>query len=150
MTSGFIKHNSDQFNTRSTPVGMPDVFDRLTSTNKSENIISNLSSGQSRIPATVTHTLADESVSSLSPKSTHSYQKPSYGPSGRDNYTDLEFNSKGLHILNLNIRHLLPKLDELRKMLASKNGPDIFGLCETFLNQNISDNLLAIIGYHFL
>ena len=85
------KLNSDQLNTHSTPVGMPDVFDRLTSANKSEKNISNLSSGQPRIPATVTHSLTDESVSSLSPKSTHSYQKPSYGPSGRDNYTDLEF-----------------------------------------------------------
>ena len=35
-------------------------------------------------------------------------------------------------------------------MLASKNGPDIFGLCETFLNQNISKKLLAIIGYQFV
>ena len=35
-------------------------------------------------------------------------------------------------------------------MLASKYGPDIFGLCETFLNQNIPDNLLSINGYQFV
>ena len=41
-------------------------------------------------------------------------------------------------------------MGELRIMLASKNGPDIFGLCETFLNQNILENLMAIKGYQFL
>ena len=36
-------------------------------------------------------------------------------------------------------------------MLASKNGPDIFGLCETFLNQNIQEiYYLYINGYQFL
>ena len=35
-------------------------------------------------------------------------------------------------------------------MLASKNGPDIFGLCEINLDQNIPDNLLSINRYQFL
>ena len=34
------------------------------------------------------------------------------------NITDFVFRSKGLHIANLNVRHLLPKLDELRISMA--------------------------------
>ena len=58
--------------------------------------------------------------------------------SGITNVTDFVFKSKGLHIGNLNIRHLLPKLDELHISMATKKGPDILGICETFLNQEIS------------
>ena len=38
---------------------------------------------------------------------------------------------------NLNIHHLLPKLDELRISMACENGPDVLGICETFLNSNV-------------
>ena len=109
------------------------MSDTLRNANESQNLISNLPSGQPRSSATVKCPLTD--------KITHSYQEPNYGSSCSGNFTDFEFNSKGLHISNLNVRHLLPKLDELRIMLASKKGPDIFGLCETFLNQNVPDNL---------
>ena len=37
---------------------------------------------------------------------------------------------KGLHVANLNVRHLLSKLDDVSMVLASENGPDILGLCE--------------------
>lgn len=67
-----------------------------------------------------------------------------------DGFTDLIFTSKGLHISNLNIRHIVPKIDELRLMLASEKGPDIFGACETFLDTNISDVQVGINGYEFL
>ena len=67
--------------------------------------------------------------------------------SGIANVTDFVFKSKGLHIANLNIRHLLPKLDELRISMATKKGPDILGICETFLNQEISCNQVAIEGF---
>ena len=46
--------------------------------------------------------------------------------------TKLAFSSKGLHVANLNVRHLLSKFDEIGIVLASENGPDILGLCETF------------------
>ena len=52
--------------------------------------------------------------------------------------TDFVFRSKGLHMANLNIHHLLPKLDELRISMACENGPDVLGICETFSNNNIS------------
>ena len=67
-----------------------------------------------------------------------------------DDYIDLKFRSKGLHIANLNVRHLMPKIDELRVTLSCENGPDIFGVCETFLDTNISDEQVAIGGYDFI
>ena len=48
---------------------------------------------------------------------------------------------------NLNIHHLLPKLDELHISMACENGPDVLGICETFLNNNISSNQLTVNGF---
>ena len=64
--------------------------------------------------------------------------------------SDLNFSSRGLHFCNLNIHHILPKLNELRVIMAYENSPDIFGACETFLDPDISDNQLAVSGYDFL
>ena len=41
---------------------------------------------------------------------------------------DLTFTSRGLHIENLNVRHVKPKMDELKLTI----GTDIHGICETF------------------
>ena len=60
---------------------------------------------------------------------------------------ELQFSSKGLHLCNLNIQHILPKLNELRVVMAKNNGPDIFCACETFLEPNMSNNQIAIDGY---
>ena len=38
-------------------------------------------------------------------------------------------------------------MDELQITLACENGPDIIGICDTFLNNGTSDNLLAIAGF---
>ena len=48
----------------------------------------------------------------------------------------LKYLSKGLHFCNLNIQHIIPKLDELRIVMATENCPDILGVCETFLSPN--------------
>ena len=64
--------------------------------------------------------------------------------------TNLNFRSKGLHLCNLNVQHILPKLDELRVLLAKRNGPDIFGACEIFLEPESLDNQIVIDGYDFL
>ena len=48
---------------------------------------------------------------------------------------------------NLNIRHLLPKLDELRISMACENGPDVLGICETFLHEKISCYQLTVNGF---
>ena len=50
------------------------------------------------------------------------------------------FKSTGLHIANLNVRHIMPKIDEFRIVMANDMGPDIFGACETFLETSIPDN----------
>ena len=63
---------------------------------------------------------------------------------------DLNFLSNGLHLCNLNIQHILPKLVELRIVLPSRNDPDIFCACETFLKPDILNNQIAIEGYDFL
>ena len=61
---------------------------------------------------------------------------------GISNDTDLIFRSRGLHLCNLNIRHLVPKLDELRISMTHNQCPDIFGMCETFLPNSVSDEQL--------
>ena len=61
---------------------------------------------------------------------------------------DLTFSSKGLHIANINVRHILPKLDELRILMEDEKGPDIVGACETFLDINVPDDQIAITGFY--
>ena len=56
----------------------------------------------------------------------------------------LQFSTKGLHLCNLNIRHILPKLDELRLTMTINIGPDISGLCETILDGTVSDEQVYI------
>ena len=59
---------------------------------------------------------------------------------------DLTYTSKGLRIANLNIRHILPKIDELQLAIGSENGPDIVGICETFLDSSVDNNRITIIN----
>ena len=65
-------------------------------------------------------------------------------------YSELTFTSKGLHFCYLNIQHILPKLDELRILMANDKCADILGLCESFLDPNIMDQQVAIEGYDFI
>ena len=53
-----------------------------------------------------------------------------------NDFNDLTFTS---NVTNLNVRHLVTKVDEIRIMLANENGPDILGLGETFSDQTILD-----------
>ena len=62
---------------------------------------------------------------------------------------ELEFKRRGIHIANLNIRHLKPKIDQMKILLDQSNSIDIFGLCETFLNESIDDSSVQINGYNF-
>ena len=50
---------------------------------------------------------------------------------------------------NLNICHVLPKLDEVKLLLNDKCSVNILGLCETFLNDQVGDNELSIDGFSF-
>ena len=46
-------------------------------------------------------------------------------------FSELTFTSnKDLHFCNLNIQHILPKLDELRILMANDKCADILRLCE--------------------
>ena len=64
--------------------------------------------------------------------------------------TELAFSSKGLHVANLNVRHLLSKFDEIGIVLASENGHDILGMCETVLDSSTPDNLISVTNYEYL
>ena len=63
----------------------------------------------------------------------------------RDNMYHM-FNSRGLHFIHLNVRSLLPKLDELTQ-LAGKTRPACIGLSETWLDSSVMDSEISIPGY---
>ena len=50
----------------------------------------------------------------------------------------------------INIRHILPKLDELKILMSSENSPDIVGLCETFLTASVFENQLHIDDFDII
>ena len=67
----------------------------------------------------------------------------------KDNFSSLGFIKKGLRVGNLNIRHLFPKIDQLKLLLEGRQSPDIFGICETFLSESVPNDLLNINGFSF-
>ena len=69
-------------------------------------------------------------------------------PTSTQMYKDnLIFQRRGIHIGNLNIRHLKPKVDDVKVFLNKENNVDIFGVCETFLNKTIDTTTLNIDGF---
>ena len=52
------------------------------------------------------------------------------------------FSGKGLKIVHLNINRIMGKIDQVKLALDDKI-PDIFGLSETFLNDQVDDRLLT-------
>ena len=57
-----------------------------------------------------------------------------------------KFDRRGVHIANLNIRHLKPKLDQVNIMLHESD-IDILGVCETFLNKTINDEIINVYDF---
>ena len=55
-------------------------------------------------------------------------------------------NIKGLKIIHINIRSLLPKIDLLRAWVAQHN-PQIITLSETWLHNYISDHEINLVNY---
>lgn len=47
----------------------------------------------------------------------------------------------------MNVRNLLPKLDEIKQFAYQKNNTHIFGLCETFLTEDITNDMISIEGF---
>ena len=92
-------------------------------------------------------TNGDTVLSNSSFVTLHSSETSCPSPETEREIVDLTFASKGLHFGNLNIRHLVPKLNELCLALAADSGPDIFGVCETFLECNVPDCQLNIQGF---
>lgn len=64
------------------------------------------------------------------------------------NVNNFGFMAKGFHIAYLNIRHLMPKLDEIELLLTSSETCHILGLCETFLTKSITNKEITIPGYN--
>ena len=98
------------------------------------------------------HITADQSHSPGSGNNVHINCSPSptipeKNMDSESDFNDLTFTSKGLRVTNLNVRHLVTKVDEIQIMLANENGPDILGLCETFLDKTILDEQVSINGY---
>ena len=60
---------------------------------------------------------------------------------------ELNFEYRGIHVVNLNVRHLKPKIDDAKIMLQEINNVDILGLFETFLNRNVDDGTINTDGY---
>ena len=55
---------------------------------------------------------------------------------------------RGLHVANVNICHMKPKLDAVKLFLNSSSKLDILGLFETFLDENTKVNILHMV-YRF-
>ena len=64
----------------------------------------------------------------------------------QDFLNEFKFSRRGVHIANFNIRHVKPKLDQVKIMLQG-SAVDIFGVCETFLNKAINDETLHVNGF---
>ena len=58
----------------------------------------------------------------------------------------IKFQKKGLHVVYLNVQHLVPKFDEIKYILSTSE-IDIFGACETFLNDTFCDLNLNFTGF---
>lgn len=56
------------------------------------------------------------------------------------------FSKKGLHFFHLNIRSILPKISELR-LFAASTKVSIISITETWLDNSISDDEIAIPGF---
>ena len=56
------------------------------------------------------------------------------------------FRSKGLHFVGLNIRSLLPKIDQL-KIFVQNNNPAVISVSETWLDNSVTSNEVNIPGY---
>ena len=59
---------------------------------------------------------------------------------------EFEFKHRGVHIA---IRHLKPKVDNMKVLLDQNRSIYIFGLCETFLNDSIDNEQIHINGFKF-
>ena len=57
------------------------------------------------------------------------------------------FDAKGLHFISLNVRSLLPKLSEITSLIQ-RIRPAALQLCETWLDESVTDSEIDIQDYH--
>ena len=60
---------------------------------------------------------------------------------------EIWFKKKGLNIMHLNIHYLYSKLDEIKILLSQQPNIDILCFCDTFLNDQFSDDELSLENY---
>ena len=58
-------------------------------------------------------------------------------------------NGNGLKMAHLNVRSILPKIEQLR-IMTQQSGVDILAVCETWLDSNILDFEIRIPNYELL
>ena len=123
------------FETFDTTLQIGDSSYTITENSKVKFVSNNLISGSQTSPNTVELFSVDQFQAETSlnqfefANNLESLQNSSQQPNLQYQFN---FKTKGLHVANLNIRHLKPKMDELRIMLDLSNCVDIFGVCETF------------------
>ena len=107
-----------------------------------------LSSSLPSPPSLSLSSLPSMSLSSSSVHAPSNTQSPSYIAT-----RNLSFNPSsqqtGLHIVHVNIRSLLPHLDEL-KLTILKLNPDVIAVSETWLDHSVMDSEIEIDGYQAL
>jgi hypothetical protein len=61
--------------------------------------------------------------------------------------TYLGLEKTGLKLSHLNIRNLLPKIDEIKQFTNQRHNTHIFGLCETVLTEMVTHDMINIEGF---
>ena len=65
--------------------------------------------------------------------------------------TSLNFKSRGLHIVHLNVRSILAEKRREQLVLSMPiHGPDVFTISESWLNPSTPDNWAQIEGYNMI
>ena len=81
------------------------------------------------------------------PKSKNNNKGNSVSELLTNEYDSFSLKCKGFEIVHHNVHHILNKMDQMRPLLSSIK-IDIYGACETFLVNNVSNNELNIQGYN--
>ena len=100
--------------------------------------------GDSSLIQNITNTPSSDNTGNPHTLQDSSTNQPTRTQMHKDN---LICQRRGIHIGNLNIRHLKPKVDDVKVFLNKENNIDIFGVCETFLNKTIDTTTLNIDGF---
>ena len=90
----------------------------------------------------ITYNLSDKTA-----KDSQIYSKTTQTTS--DDISTFGLIKRGLRIANLNVCHILNKVDEIKILLSEKRSVDILGICETFLNSDVTDELITVDGFNF-